>query len=100
MTEDAPMPKVTQFGVNVGGANLDTARLMEVAQTRHDYARSELSRLNMDFQLERTRLLEETRARIEDLERGLRQKLSRLEAEYVAKMRPAKEMMDLVGKLL
>jgi hypothetical protein len=99
MTE-TPMPKVTQLGNMTVNTSLDTSKLREVAQGRLDYARGELSRLNMEFQIERTRLLEQTRMSIEELERGAKQKLSRLEAEYVEKMQPAKEMQELVSRLL
>jgi hypothetical protein len=93
-----PMPKVAQLGVATN--TLNTEKLLEVARGRYDFARGELNRLNMEFQIERTRLLEETRARIEVLEQDCKGRLHALEKDYVKRMQPAKDMADLVGKLL
>jgi hypothetical protein len=91
------MPKVASLNVT---NTLNTEKLLEVARGRYDFARGELNRLNMEFQIERTRLLEETRASIERLEQECKGRLHALELIYIGKMKPAKDMADLVGKLL
>lgn len=92
------LPKAAQLKTT--SPSLDTGKLVEVARNRHEFALGELSRLNMEFQLERTRVLEDHRVAMEKLERDTRKRLHDLEAEYVEKMRPAKDMADLVSKLL
>jgi hypothetical protein len=103
MTE-APMPRIAQFGLNPAltttTGNLDTAKLIDAAKVKLAYARGEVNRIKREYELKRLEIIDQARVKMEDIHAEMDTAIEALNEETAQQAKPAREMIELVGKML
>jgi hypothetical protein len=78
---------------------VDSEHLIALAQQRYDRARKTLDQIELEHQLERTKLIQIAKTEIADLAQKAQRKVAALDAEFERRKGPARRMMALVSRL-
>jgi hypothetical protein len=96
---DTPMPKVASLG-QIAPNHLDVPKLLEAARGKLAFARSELDRIQREHAMKSVEITENARRKMDEVRNEAREALRVLDIRTRDEAQPARDMIDLVERML